>query len=191
MHLNDEQILSPESSDELHLKQCSQCRERADNLLEMRQALKSLPVFSMPEDNWHEINRLYQLQLSEQKARSKLYFWRFNSFALAASLAAALFLFWPDSYEAPQQLLQKNQLADLITQNDLLQQRLNRQLLSNNLNSADFKQLQLDLRVVDKALQLAYIQKISNEEKAQLWQQRQRLIKKLLDVAEQPVKVRI
>ncbi|TQV86550.1 DUF3379 domain-containing protein [Aliikangiella coralliicola] len=198
MHLSDEQLIELDSNARSHIADCHQCQQKIANLENLRQRLRALPEVPAPENGWLRVSQAYQFQVEQQQARKQVSFWRFSSFALVASLSLVLFFLWPsekagqlDQSMSENQLAHSQKLKSLIEQNDLLQQQLNRQLMLNHLDEANFKRLQVELSVVDKALQQAYIQRLGSDEKVQLWQQRQRLIEQLLESAKRPEIVKI
>jgi|GEM_PF-1411974 len=184
MHLSDEQLLELDESGKIHLMSCEQCRERAAEVLHIRAQLGQLNTVPAPQQSWLAIKADYQSQQrqqQQQQADKKLAFWRISSFALAASLAAVLIWQWPQLLERKGQPgSEAIQMASLIDQNRLLQQQLNQQLVTRTLTSSANKQLQIALAAIDRALQQAYLQNASEEDKAALWLQRQKIIQESL-----------
>ena len=95
--------------------------------------------------------------------------------ALAASLAAVLFIMpsqMPDNNNA-------QQLEEIIAQNNYLQQKLDATDFSQGLK-VKYNLLRNDIQNLDQAIQRAYINGSTDQEKTKLWKGRQKLIKQLL-----------
>ena len=181
MHLNDEALLELNEAARLHLSQCDECQARANNLTLARKEFEQLPILPLASSNWDEIQKQYQKNVqSTQLIRTtqQLRYWKFGSFALAASLAAVLIWLPVQTYQIKTNS-NKQHLAELIEQNSRLQQ----QLVTLDYNSMPVTKVSLlnaDIQNLDQAIQQAYIQGANEQEKSNLWNARQKLMKRFI-----------
>lgn len=176
MHLSDNNLLELGKQERAHLQDCEICRERAKTILELRNNIVDSQQYSAQPPPWKDIQKsLYEVQKEQQiqQAEKKTAFWKITSLALAASLATVAI--WSQLFNSSSENLFVNEQASLlalIEDNKQLQQ----QVALKQLNPADFKTLQTQLEVVDKALQQAYLQQLTEEEKLELWQLRLQIL---------------
>ena len=182
MHLSDEQLLEIDAVGELHLSQCKDCQQRADNLLSVRNKLNELPLKILPSDNWEKIRYTYQMRNDEVKHKQnekRITRWKISAFALAASLILAVI--FPRTLIMDREAENTDQqLTLLIEQNNLLQQQLINLRPEIVSESDSFNFLRSQFSVLDRSIQRAHIQKKSKKEKLELWQKRQELLKQWL-----------
>lgn len=180
MHLSDDELLEIDEPGKLHLAECGECRQRAKVLFELRNAISEniqAPVNAPPWSSLHQHLQAVQKEQRIKQVENRARFWRVSSFALAASLAVVVL--WQGTFREDIKQLsgsEESQLIALIDTNKQLQQ----QVMLKNLGGVEFKALQMQLEVIDKALQQAYLQELSEEQKAALWQQRQLILKRSL-----------
>ena len=195
MHLSNQQILELNADAHAHLKECSECSNKLANLEKMRERLADQETVKAPDEIWQRLRTSYpsvQKEQQIQKTEKRVTFWQITSLALAASLTAVVLFPWSgNDITVKNQGTVDVQLANLIQENNVLQRQLKVQLTSNKLNRTSVMRLQADLSNLDKAIQQAYVQKLSNTEKSELWRQRQSLIKQSLYTINQPKVVRI
>jgi len=188
MHLNNEQLLELDDTARLHLACCSDCRNKVKNIANLRVGLTELPILKMPTNNWQQTKQAYLLQLKEQQAEKSnrdMKFWRAGALSMAASLLIVVLWGMPKlSVNSHMPLTKETQLSQLITHNQLLQQEFS-QRATASINSVYLVQLNEELSQIDKALQQAYAESVSNKEKEQLWQQRHKVIGQMLHASEQ------
>lgn len=194
MHLNNEQLLEPGDTDLKHLSQCQQCRSRMENLGLIRTQLQSIPERAVHTDQWQEIKQGYQAgtNLSElASAKRTINFWRVTSGAIAASFA--LFVIWQSISVTPKQSeqLQNTSFTALIDENSALQRQLNNQLTAKQEINARTAGLLVELDIINIKLQKAYLEKGSKNQKQDLWQQRQVLLKSTLAAIRHPHVIKI
>lgn len=193
MHLRDEQLTELDDAGHAHISECKSCRERANNLVKIRQSLTELPQLSAMPGNWKDIQKIHSERQQAQelkKTRQQLNQWRIGSFALAASLTAVVL--WPGAQsDMPAEKVTNWQLATLIEQNNYLQQQLSGSPDSARQTNVRFKLVERDIQAIDQAIQRAYLQNASDEEKTELWKERQKLMKQLLSKDTQPKMLRI
>ncbi len=196
MHLNDEQLL--ELSDEFkeHVDQCESCAERLNNLQAIRKSFREKEVRMPASGSWVRLREAYiaehhNHQLS--KANKTTYFWKVTSGTIAASFLVGLVI---NSYLSmqPQKLDEQSlttQISALIAENNSMQEQLLE--VSNSDKSASYKvvSLMIELEVIDKKLQQAYLLKKSDSEKHTLWSQRQQVIESTLTAIKQPQTLKI
>lgn len=180
MHLTNEQLLELNEESREHLAQCDSCRVRAQNLTAMRTKLQSLTEQKPMSDNWQQIKANYQNQKHHQQinlVNKKVTFWRKMTVALAASLvlfmAGQNYLLNSNQQETFEQTAE---LARLIESNNMMQSLLIVQLEDESMDDIKVVNFQIELDIIDKKLQQAYLTKNTNKEKSALWQQRQALI---------------
>jgi hypothetical protein len=193
MHLSNEQLTELDDVGRLHINQCEVCRAKANNLIKLRQNLNQLSENAEMPGNWRNIQKIHterqQVDLLKQ-TRKQLNQWRIGSLALAASLTAVIF--WPTSQSSlPASESINWQLATLIEQNNFLQKKLNETDHKGNLAQVSFKLIEREIQSIDQAIQRAYLQGASDDEKAKLWSKRQKLMKQLLSDKKQPKMLRI
>jgi len=188
MHLNNEQLLELDDIAKSHLACCSDCRNKVKNIASLRMGLTKLPILKMPTNNWQQTKQAYLLQLKEQqaeKSKKEMKFWRAGALSMAASLLIVVLWEMPklsvNSHMPPEK---ETQLSQLIAHNQLLQQEFS-QRATASINSVYLVQLNEELSNIDKALQHAYAESVSNKEKEQLWQQRHKIIGQMLLATEQ------
>ena len=193
MHLSDEKLTELDDAGRAHISQCDVCRDKANNLVKLRQSLNQLPLLAEMPGSWKDIQKIHseRKQANQlQQTRQQLNRWRIGSFALAASLTAVVL--WPNAQS--NLTIEQNtnwQLATLIEQNNYLQQQLANNSNENNLTNVTFKLIERDIQAIDQAIQRAYLQNASDEEKTQLWKKRQKLMKQMLSDTKQPKMLRI
>ncbi len=182
MHLTDDQLLEHDEFAETHLLSCEICKQRANQLLNIRLKLSDLPIIAQSQNNWQSIQKLHferQLQSDLKQSQQKIKFWRLGSLALAASLA--IVVLWPNLQSSNQaDFNQSNQLAVLIEQNNLLQQQLLQKQNTNHLVNFNDGYLEFELSQLDQRIQKAYLEQSNDAHKKALWSERQELIKKSL-----------
>lgn len=180
MHLTNEQLLELNDKSRDHLAQCDSCGVRAKNLTAMRTKLQDLAQQKPMTDSWQQIKASYENQKHHQQinlANQKVTFWRNMTVAMAASLV--LFLAGQNYLLRSNQLErfeQATELTRLIESNNIIQNLLVAQFKGNSDYDMKVVNLQLELDIIDKKLQQAYLKKTTDEEKSALWQQRQALI---------------
>jgi len=180
MHLTNEQLLALNEKSREHLAQCDSCAVKAKNLTAMRTKLQGLAEQKPMTDNWQQIKASYQNQQQHQQIRlanKKATFWRNMTVAMAASLV--LFLAGQNYLLNSHQLKKVEQTAELtrlIEANNIMQNLLAARFKGNSKDDIKVVSLQIELDIIDKKLQQAYLSKTTNEEKSALWQQRQALI---------------
>jgi len=193
MHLTDEQLLELDEFDRLHLDQCESCRQRANNLNDMRQAFQAMPDISLPSDGWQEIQKIQneRQQFADLKrTRLQLTRWKIGSLALAASLTAIML--WPISHTPSfEPTITNQQLNALIDQNRYLQQQLDLTLETKNQTNVSYQMLKMDIQSIDQSIQRAYLQEDSDENKSALWEIRKQLVDQLLSNGNKIQTVRI
>ncbi|MFT5294575.1 MAG: hypothetical protein ACI9YH_000581 [Colwellia sp.] len=186
MHLTDEKLLELDEVSKQHLEKCTECNNRANVLLSMRQQLTLQPEMPDFEANWQDIKHSYQIQ-QKKTSEKKVIFWRFSALAFAAAFAvmAVLPLF---NYDEVNDVFHADKviLAGWVEQNRLVQQQLHQQLNANFLSRVQFNQLQMQLTPIDMSLQKVYLLNKPTSEKIQLWQQRKQLIENSLIKRQQP-----
>lgn len=180
MHLTNEQLLELTEESREHLTQCDACRVRAKNLATMRAKLQNLTEQKPMLNNWQQIKASYQSQNHQQQinsANKKVTFWRGITVAMAASLV--LFMVGQNyllNSHQQENVEQAAELARLIESNNIMQSLLIVQLEDESMDDMKVVNLQIELDIIDKKLQQAYLTKNTNKEKSALWQQRQALI---------------
>lgn len=182
MHLSDEQLLEIDALGELHLSQCKDCQQRADNVLNIRDKLEQLPAKSVTSDNWEKLKHTYQMrtdEINQLKNKKRIKFWKLSTVALAASLLLVVML--PKvSMMDKETSIQYQQLALLVEQNNVLQQQLIDLKPEIVTEPVRFSLLRYQFSVLDKSIQRAHIEQRSIEEKSVLWKKRQDLLKQWL-----------
>lgn len=180
MHLSDSELLEISDEQKSHLAECELCRDKAKVLFEIRGSLTQSQQYTAAPPPWQEVKQSLQAAQKEQqveRAEKRTKFWQFSSFALAASLATVVILQGITRENQGQQVgTQESQLIALINNNKQLQQ----QVAFEQLTPVEYKALQIQLKVVDKALQQAYLQELTEEEKTELWQQRLLILERSL-----------
>ena len=181
MHLSDQELMELDASGKLHLSECEHCQQKLNNLNQFREKFSQLPKMSMNKNGWQSIKQDYLYELKEKEnesAKKQLFFWRSSSVGLAASLL--IMVLWQLNLDSDINIASPdNQLSQLIAHNQMLQKEF-AQHAQINMTSVSLVELKHELSLVDIALRDAYEQKQSNEQKAQLWQKRQELMKKML-----------
>ncbi|MBL4942635.1 MAG: hypothetical protein JKY81_13365 [Colwellia sp.] len=190
MHLTNEQLLELNKESREHLIQCDNCSIRAKNLSAMRGKLQNLAEQKPMSDNWQHIKASYQHQNYDQQmnlVNKKTTFWRNMTVAMAASLV--LFMagqnYFLNSHHQ-QNFEQTAELTRLIESNNIIQSLLVAQFEGNSVDAMKVVNLQIELDIIDKTLQQAYLKNISDKEKTVLWQQRQALIQSSFTADKQP-----
>ena len=180
MHLTNEELLELNEEGREHIEKCDACRVRAKNLAAMRAKLQNLTEHKPMSNNWQQTKASYQSQNHQQQinlANKKVTFWRGITVAMAASLvlfmAGQNYLFNSNQQENFEQTAE---LTRLIESNNMIQGLLASQLEGNPGDTMKVVNLQVELDIIDKKLQQAYLKRITNKEKSALWQQRQALI---------------
>lgn len=194
MHLNNDQLLEPTEEETRHLPTCDVCQSRAENLSLIRARLQSIPETSAPVDQWQKIQSDYYARETPSElisARRSKTFWQVASGAIAASFA--LFMIWQSYYQSPDAGMSSQDVvfAALIKENNTLQQQLTEQLRLMQAPNSKTAGLLVKLEVIDTKLQQAYLEKHSSEQKAQLWEQQQVLLKTTLSAIRQPNVIRL
>jgi len=177
MHLNDEQLLELSDENKHHLEQCKTCSQRAINLAQIRQELSILPVDAMPNKNWQAIKQQYENQHDKAQPRIKVFrFWRVASLAIAAS--ALLMIYMPSvNMLNTSEFSKDEQLANLIAENNQLQQQLFKSLNEKNNQQINVALMQSQLSLIDSSIQQAYIEEGAIDDLSKLWTQRLALMK--------------
>jgi len=185
MHLTNEQLLELTEEGREHLAQCDSCRIRAKNLSAIRAKLQNTAQKNLAQpkpmsDNWQQIKASYQNKNHQQQinsANKKVTFWRNMTVGMAASLvlfmAGQNYLLNSHQQDTFEQAVA---LAKAVESNSITQSLLVAQLESNPLNTSQVLSLQVELDIIDKKLQQAYLEKVTSKEKSALWQQRQAVI---------------
>ncbi|MBU2972125.1 hypothetical protein KO527_22565 [Pseudoalteromonas sp. C2R02] len=179
MHLNDEQLFAPDPEQSRHLKSCELCSVRLENLKAVQSQLQSLPVLSMPNKSWPNLQLKQQVAhnnilLARNKKRIRR--WKLSSLALAASILCVLLV--PKIDQSATQEVQSNiQLAELIEQNNWLQQELFKSNLALESTQVDLSLVSSQLSILDLSIQQAYMDQLPAAEVSKLWSQRLKVIK--------------
>lgn len=183
MHLSDEQLLEPESEDLFHISECNQCKQRIEALSEIRQQLTDMPSATLPNNSWNKLKSEYQLRANIKKQaqnEKRLKFWRITSFALAASLVLAILA--PSTIMRPmiEQPYQDAQLAHLIAENNMLQHKVLEMHSSSPMEPISLNLFYNQISMLDLSIEEAHMQNSSIQEKSELWDKRQTLLKRWL-----------
>lgn len=162
-------------------------------IAKLREGLNSLPDIKAPESlqtpSYEMINALTELEQSTQSQR-QVDFWRRTSLALAASLFLVLGLVGYLGMNNEQQLSpvmvensksdqKTNSLALLIEMNQILQSEIERSTPLIKVVSRQKKYLHRKLDKIDSAIQQAYLSRLTEQEKFELWQERLSILKAL------------
>ena len=180
MHLSDEQILELGVEENQHLKNCAECREKADNLYKIRDRLARINEHKPLPQIWERISRSceqinFEKKLKKANARDK--FWKLGSFVMAASILIVVFIQGniPGNKD-DDNVFFKDQIVQLIEENKSLQ----KQIYSTNISKVSLKTLQTEITILDKALQQGYLLQLTDAEKYQLWMQRKIILERSL-----------
>lgn len=181
MHLTDPELLEPNESQTVHLVGCDECQLRSRNLLLFREQLGVVPLLENKKDSWDNILSGYvnnEQTVQIRQVKSQLRYWKYAGLSLAASLFFVL-LILPMKESELSRLKIENQLAEIIEENNYLQQQLIR-LNWTKKTSLRHVLLKLDIENLDQHIQTAYIDNINNVKKTGLWEERRLLMVKLL-----------
>ena len=179
MHLNDEQLLDLNDKHKNHVNNCELCANRLENLKAVQGQLNSLPQLSMPNKSWQNLQLKHQvsqknIQLVQHKKRMQR--WKLSSLALAASILLVLLVPQLDDSNIPKNDLNQ-QVAELIEQNNWLQQELYKTNLELESQQVDLSLVSSQLSILDTSIQQAYMEQLPATEVSKLWQKRLKVIK--------------
>ncbi len=192
MHLNNEQLLSPNTSDLQHLQTCKLCQQKFENRKILKKQLKQLPINAAPQ---HLIDfPLWKEEFNKKQTHKKIKqqsFLQGAGFAFAASIVCVLivtnFIDFSDkklnSYQTNQLTSvdganENDLLKSIIKQNQLLQTK-NKSLNVDLTHLVDFSLYRQKINQIDNAIQQAYLNQLSTQEKIKLWQIRLEALKQL------------
>jgi len=182
MHLNDNQLLERDVSNELHLSQCKSCQLRAANVIKIRDKLNQLPSESLTSDSWEKLKYTYQLrndEIKQAKNKKQIKIWKFSTAALAASFILAIIIpkiLVTDRFSTNQY----RELTLLIEQNNLLQQQLIKLKPEIATETVKFNLIRYQLSILDQDINRAHVQQLSIKEKTERWQKKQDFLKQWL-----------
>ncbi|MDO6445509.1 hypothetical protein Q4493_06915 [Colwellia sp. 1_MG-2023] len=177
MHLNDQQLLELSDENKHHLEQCKECSLRAKNLIKIRDQFNALPTVEMPNKNWQAIKEQFESQQVIAKPRiSAFKFWQVASLTIAASALLMIYMPSVNMLNAPE-LNKDQQLANLILENNQLQQQLFESLNEKNNQPIDVALMQSELSLIDLSIQQAYLEEGAIDDLSKLWTQRLALMK--------------
>lgn len=182
MHLNDDELLEPNPQSKLHLSQCASCQQRADKLETFRQQLICLPIKKMPHKNWHQIQKALeptgkQVVSINNGYQPRSIRWGLISAALAASLLLVV-LMPQDEKTIVSTTTQEQILANLIKQNNLLQEKLLSALAKNENYQQELASIRYQINQLDGVIQNAYLQQLPEKELTELWNNKLVLLQK-------------
>ena len=165
----------------------------SEEVAKLREGLNSLPDLKAPESlqnpSSEMFNALSELEESTDSKR-QVEFWRRTSFALAASLFLVLGLVGYSGLNNDQRLPQTivespkagqstASLTMLIEMNQILQREIESSTSLIKVVSRQKKYLHRKLDKIDDAIQQAYLSRLSEQEKFELWQERLSILKAL------------
>lgn len=177
MHLNDQQLLELNDEHQHHLEQCKECSLRAKNLAKIREQLNTLPTTELPNKNWQAIKEQFESQQVINKPRVNVFkFWHVASLAIAASALLMIYMPSVNMLNTPE-LSKDQQLANLIEENNQLQQQLFTSLNEKNNGQIDIVLMQSELSLIDFSIQQAYLEEGEIDDLSKLWTQRLALMK--------------
>ena len=187
MHLNDDQLLDLNDEHKNHVNNCELCANRLENLKAVQDQLNSLPQLSIPNKSWQNLQLKHQvsqknIQLVQHKKRMQR--WKLSSLALAASILLVLLVPQLDDSNIPKNDLNQ-QVAELIEQNNWLQQELYKTNLELESQQVDLSLVSAQLSILDTSIQQAYMEQLPATEVSKLWQKRLEIIKN--KIAEKPI----
>jgi len=179
MHLNDEQLLDLNDKHKNHVNNCELCANRLENLKAVQGQLNSLPQLSMPNKSWQNLQLKHQvsqknIQLAQHKKRMQR--WKLSSLALAASISLVLLVPQVHDFNSPKNDLNQ-QIAELIEQNNWLQQELYKTNLELESKQVGLSLVSAQLSILDTSIQQAYMEQLPATEVSKLWQKRLEIIK--------------
>lgn len=179
MHLNDDQLLDLNDEHKNHVNNCELCANRLENLKAVQDQLNILPQLSIPNKSWQNLQLKHQvsqknIQLVQHKKRMQR--WKLSSLALAASILLVLLVPQLDDSNIPKNDLNQ-QVAELIEQNNWLQQELYKTNLELESQQVDLSLVSSQLSILDTSIQQAYMEQLPATEVSKLWQKRLKVIK--------------
>lgn len=177
MHLNDEQLLELNDEHQHHLAQCEMCSLRVENLAKIREQLSALPTAELPNKNWQAIKEQFENQHVITKSRINVFkFWQLASIAIAASALLMIYMPSVNLLNIPE-LSKDQQLANLIAENNQLQQQLFESLNEKKNQQMDVALMQSELSLIDLSIQQAYLDEGTIDDLSKLWTQRLALMR--------------
>jgi len=182
MHLSDEQLLEIDDSGIQHLKTCTDCANRANNLNKIRTSLSQIETLEFSTKNWDNIykeanNRKHQEESKHTNTNLKK--WKFISLGLAASLIASIY--WPQpNFVRPSPKDLNNQITQLIKQNNQLQIQLTNLSVKRRNHSVNYQLLTQEITSIDNKIQQAYLYNLTEQQKLDLWIKRKLIVKQML-----------
>lgn len=180
-HLTDVQLLEPEDIHHPHLTNCDHCQQRQQHISQIRNQLAAMPLLRAPEiiEQKFDADLIAKQPYLEQSpvAIKKGFMWRTTLVSLAASIVVMVAISWwrvtappvnEDIYSALVQMIEKNN--QVFSQN-----------IDDNGKTAVFINMQFDdeLSGIESAIQSAYLNNSSPQEKLRLWERRHALLNKI------------
>jgi len=184
MHLSNDQLLELTNENKQHLLQCKQCQQKLDHLKTLRFNVRNQMENHQAPDQWQKIKDSFEAQQQEKQLHrftKKVQFWKIASVAIAASFT--LVVIWQTfnhHFLIDQYHEQTAQLNLLIKKNNAMQQIINDKLSKSGITNIRTINLQIELDIIDNALQQAYLQKVDTDKKSTLWRQRELILKETL-----------